>query len=79
MTRLHWTSINIHLREADHALEGRMRLAALFLWLRNEAPGHVIVRTSAGHPVADPLAVNWASFPLQEAIEAAAAHRERLS
>lgn len=79
MSRLRWTNIAIHLGEDAPALEGAERLAALFLWLRNEAPAHVVVRTAAGLPVADPLAVNWASFPLQEAIEATQAHRARLS
>ena len=79
MSRLHWKGISIQLGEDGPALEGPVRLAALFLWLRNEATTRAVVRTSAGHRVADPLAVNWASFPLQEAIEAAAAHRERLA
>ena len=75
---MHWRGISIQVGEDGPALEGPVRLAALMLWLRNEAPTRFVERTSAGHRVADPLAVNWASFPLQEAIEALGAHRERL-
>jgi hypothetical protein len=71
-------TVRIHLGEAGPVLEGPERLAALYLWLRNEAPPHIIVRTSAGHPVRDPLTINWASFPLEEGLEAAKAHRDRL-
>lgn len=60
-------------------LEGRLRLAALFLFLRSEAPAHVVVRATNDAIITDPLAVEWANFPLQEAIEATKAHRYELA
>ena len=58
---------------------GTLKLAALFMFLREEAPPHLIVRADDGSVVTDPLGVNWASFPLQQAIEAALTHRQELT
>jgi hypothetical protein len=70
MNRPHWMSVTIHSRSEEDALNGRLRLVMLFHWLRNEAPPQVVVRDQAGNTVSDPLRVDWANFPLNEAIEA---------
>ena len=69
--RPHWTNVEIHLDRGTPALEGEMRLGALFLWLREEANSRVVVMDMTGLTIHDPLGVNWDRFPLQEAIDAA--------
>ena len=73
MNRLPWKTLAVHLGVDGPALTGSARLAVLFLWLRKEAPLHVVVRDADGLVVANALAVNWANFPLQTALEAALA------
>lgn len=67
--RFPWNSIIVRPEREGPALEGRRRLAVLFRWLRNEAPGHVIVLDAGGRPISDPLEVNWANFPIQDAMD----------
>lgn len=78
MGRPHWTNVSIHLGDGT-ALDGPLRLAALFLFLRDETSPQVVVRGPDGSIVTEPLTVGWANFPLQEAIEAATAHRHELA
>ncbi len=67
--RFPWHSITVRPEREGPALEGRKRLALLFRWLRNEAPDHMVVLDTAGRPIQDPLQVNWANFPIQDAVD----------
>jgi hypothetical protein len=72
--KLSWEIVRVCNGEGSD-LSGMERLAVLVLWLRGENPPECQffdpVRVCT---IADPLHVNWARFPVQEALEAAASH-----
>jgi hypothetical protein len=71
-----WTTLDVRMNDGQ-SLEGGMRLAAMFLWLRGEASTQLaFVDPASGTRLTDPMAVNWRDFPLEEAIEASRAERE---
>ncbi len=70
LDRIRWTTISVHMNSDEAALEGDVRLAALFRWLRVEAPPDLVVRDPEGEVIADPMSVNWDRFPIQQAIDA---------
>jgi hypothetical protein len=73
MNRPRWTRVTILIDGDNTELDGRERLGALGLWLRREAPSNVVVRDPEGRALSDPMSVDWANFPLQEATDAAPA------
>lgn len=70
MQRFRWTAVTVHMTSEEAPLDGDLRLAALFRWLRVEAPPGLVVRDATGEIVTDPMAVNWDRFPIQQAIDA---------
>ena len=61
-------------------LSGEDRLVALMHWLRGEgSPDHRFIDLPRGRVVTDPMTVNWARFPLQEATAAVTADEGRKS
>jgi len=68
--RFSWTTISIRSEPQGTPLEGKRRLIALFRWLRNETQMPITVLDATGRPLVEPLQVNWANFPINEAIEA---------
>jgi hypothetical protein len=73
VTRPRWTKVTLRLGNQGAALDGDIRLAALLRWLRSEAPPHLAVFDPAGLPLTGPEEVDWANFPLEEALLAAQA------
>jgi hypothetical protein len=65
-----WTTLDVRMNDGN-AIEGDVRLAVLFLWLRGEASTQLVfIDSASGARVTDPMAVNWRDFPLQQAIDA---------
>jgi hypothetical protein len=65
-----WTTLGV--RRGARRLAGRERLGALFRWLHGEAPEVVVFDAlDDDREIVDPAAVDWQSFPLQEADDAA--------
>jgi hypothetical protein len=74
-----WTTLDVRMNDGI-AIEGEVRLAVLFLWLRGEASAQIVfVDPASGARVTDPMAVSWWDFPLQEAIDALQAARRSQS
>lgn len=68
-----WDSLRIR-RGKGPALSGSERLVTLVRWLRNEgSPEDQFFDPVRTCMLVDPMDVNWARFPVQEALEAAAA------
>jgi hypothetical protein len=65
-----WTTLGV--RRGARRLAGKERLGALFRWLRGEAPEVVVFDAlNDNRAIVDPAAVDWQSFPLEEAADAA--------
>jgi hypothetical protein len=68
-TRRSWTTITV--AAGGQSLSGDARLVAFFRWLRGEALEEGTIFTDpTGEQVTDPLSVNWATFQLQQAVDA---------
>jgi hypothetical protein len=77
--RPRWSTVTVHIGPENFVLDGSIRLAALFRWLRKETPSQVAIMGPGGDPITDPLAVNWHAFPMETAIEATDAFDHLLS
>jgi hypothetical protein len=68
--RTRWTALAV--RRGARRLAGKERLVALFRWLRGEASEVVVFDALEGdREIVDPAVVDWQSFPLEEADDAA--------
>ena len=79
MSRPRWTRVTILIDGDGSDLGSRERLGALGLWLRREAPSSVVILDPEGRALSDPMTVDWANFPLQEANDAAPVIRSLLA
>ena len=75
--RPHWDSLVV-CASASKALDGAVRLAALYRWYRGDRAIYVFQSAPPdGAPIADPGVVDWTEFPTAEAIRAVSRERSR--
>lgn len=67
-----WETLSVRCGQGPE-LCGCERLAVLVRWLRGEGPpGAQVFDSVKKRQLAEPMEVNWARFPVQEALDAAA-------
>jgi hypothetical protein len=76
-SKLPWEALSVR-HGSGPDLAGGERLAVLVRWLRSEgSPEDQFLDPDRTRTLADPMDVNWARFPVQEALDAAATPTQR--